>query len=160
MKIFRDIDALNNRLKEAEGKKIVFTNGVFDLLHAGHIDLLEFAANNGDYLIVAINDDNSVKRLKGETRPVYRLKERMEVLEAVMYVDFIIPFAEDTPLQTIKKLLRVDVLVKGGDYKPNEVVGREEVEQSGGKLLLFDFKNGSSTSSVLHKIKQKKHVNI
>ncbi len=152
MKIFRDIDALNIRLKEAEGKKIVFTNGVFDLLHAGHIDLLEFAANNGDYLIVAINDDNSVKRLKGETRPVYPLEERMEVLEAVMYVDFIIPFVEDTPLQTIKKLLRVDVLVKGGDYEPSEVVGREEVEQSGGKLLLFDFKTDSSTSSILQKI--------
>jgi D-beta-D-heptose 7-phosphate kinase/D-beta-D-heptose 1-phosphate adenosyltransferase len=153
MKIFRSIDTLNKRLALLQGKTIVFTNGVFDLLHAGHIELLEFARSSGDCLIVGINDDDSVRRLKGEGRPVYPLEERMEVLAAVMYVDFIIPFPEDTPLQLINSLLRVDVLVKGGDYKPHEVVGREEVEQAGGKLLLFDFNTSSSTSDILKKIK-------
>jgi rfaE bifunctional protein nucleotidyltransferase chain/domain len=154
MKIFKSVEELNEELKKQDGKKIVFTNGVFDILHAGHIDILEFAKTNGDFLIVGINDDDSVKRLKGISRPIYTLEERMEVLQAVMYVDFIIPFTEDTPLQLIKNLHRVDILVKGGDYKTHEVVGRQEVEQAGGKLLLFDFKNASSTTSILKKIKR------
>lgn len=154
MKIFKNVDELNRQLEMLEGKKIVFTNGVFDILHPGHIDLLEFAKSSGDYLIVGINDDDSVKRLKGMNRPLYPLEERMEILEAVMYVDFIIPFPEDTPLQLIKRLYRVDVLVKGGDYRPNEVVGRKEVEESGGKLLIFEFKNNSSTTALLEKIKK------
>ncbi|NIM14214.1 MAG: adenylyltransferase/cytidyltransferase family protein [Candidatus Aminicenantes bacterium] len=148
------MDELNRQLEMLEGKKIVFTNGVFDILHPGHIDLLEFAKSSGDYLIVGINDDDSVRRLKGTDRPLYPLEERMEILEAVMYVDFIIPFPEDTPLQLIKRLYRVDVLVKGSDYKPNEVVGRKEVEESGGKLLIFEFKNNSSTTALLEKIKK------
>jgi D-beta-D-heptose 7-phosphate kinase/D-beta-D-heptose 1-phosphate adenosyltransferase len=156
MKIFKNVDELNRQLEMLVGKKIVFTNGVFDILHPGHIDLLEFAKSSGDYLIVGINDDDSVKRLKGKDRPLYSLEERMEILAAVMYVDFIIPFPQDTPRQLIKRLYRVDVLVKGGDYKPNEVVGRKEVEESGGKLLLFDFKNNWSTTAVLQKIKQSK----
>ncbi len=154
MKIFKNVDELNRQLEMLEGKKIVFTNGVFDILHPGHIDLLEFAKSSGDYLIVGINDDDSVRRLKGTDRPLYPLEERMEILEAVMYVDFIIPFPEDTPLQLIKRLYRVDVLVKGSDYKPNEVVGRKEVEESGGKLLIFEFKNNSSTTALLEKIKK------
>lgn len=154
MKIFYNAAQLNQEVQKLEGKKIVFTNGVFDLLHAGHIDLLEFAKTSGDYLIVGINDDDSVRRLKGEGRPIYPLAERMEVLEAVMYVDFIIPFSLDTPLELIKSLLRVDVLVKGGDYKPHEVVGRKEVEEAGGKLLLFDFRNHDSTTSILEKVKR------
>jgi rfaE bifunctional protein nucleotidyltransferase chain/domain len=154
MKIFKNVDKLNRQLEMLEGKKIVFTNGVFDILHPGHIDLLEFAKSSGDYLIVGINDDDSVKRLKGMNRPLYPLEDRMEILEAVMYVDFIIPFSEDTPLQLIKRLYQVDVLVKGGDYKPDEVVGRKEVEESGGKLLLFDFKSNWSTTALLEKIKK------
>jgi D-beta-D-heptose 7-phosphate kinase/D-beta-D-heptose 1-phosphate adenosyltransferase len=154
MKIFKNVDPLNRQLEMLEGKKIVFTNGVFDILHPGHIDLMEFAKSSGDYLIVGINDDDSVKRLKGTDRPLYPLEERIEILAAVMYVDFIIPFPEDTPLQLIKRLYRVDVLVKGGDYKPDEVVGRKEVEESGGKLLIFEFKNNSSTTALLEKIKQ------
>lgn len=153
MKIFHNVDDLNRELQELAGKKIVFTNGVFDLIHAGHIELLEFAKNSGDYLIVGINDDDSVKRLKGADRPVYPLVERMEIMAAVMYVDFIIPFSEDTPLELIKRLHRVDILVKGGDYKPHEVVGREEVEASGGRLLLFDFRTHSSTSNLVEKVK-------
>ncbi|MCU0287671.1 MAG: adenylyltransferase/cytidyltransferase family protein [Acidobacteria bacterium] len=139
MKIYYKAADLNAELAKLTGKKIVFTNGVFDLIHAGHIDLLEFAKSSGDYLIVGINDDTSVKRLKGNDRPVYPLAERMEVLAAIMYVDFIVPFSEATPLELINSLLRVDILVKGGDYKPHEVVGKKEVEAAGGKLLLFDF---------------------
>lgn len=154
MKIFYNAADLNQKLGELKNKKIVFTNGVFDLLHAGHIDLLEFAKNSGDYLVVGINDDDSVRRLKGAGRPIYPLAERMEVLAAVMYVDFIIPFSEDTPLELIKSLLRVDVLVKGGDYKPHEVVGRKEVEEAGGKLLIFDFRNQSSTTALITKLKR------
>jgi D-beta-D-heptose 7-phosphate kinase/D-beta-D-heptose 1-phosphate adenosyltransferase len=153
MKIFHNVIDLNRELKKLMGKKIVFTNGVFDLIHAGHIELLEFAKGSGDYLIVGINDDDSVKRLKGADRPIYPLAERMEIMAAIMYVDFIIPFSEDTPLELIKSLYRVDVLVKGGDYKPHEVVGREEVEASGGRLLLFDFRTHSSTSQMVEKIK-------
>ncbi|MCP4215412.1 MAG: adenylyltransferase/cytidyltransferase family protein [bacterium] len=153
MKIFYDIEALNKRLGLLDGK-IVFTNGVFDLLHAGHIELLEFARKSGEYLVLGINDDASVKRLeKGENRPIYPLAERMEVLDAVMFVDFLIPFSQNTPLELIKSLHRVDVLVKGGDYKPHEVVGRKEVEGAGGKLLLFDFRTEASTSGLVRKVK-------
>ena len=154
MKIFHNVDDLNKKLKKLKGKKIVFTNGVFDLIHAGHIELLEFAKNSGDYLILGINNDESVKRLKGKARPIYPLTERMEIVEAIMYVDFIIPFAEDTPLELIKSLHRVDILVKGGDYKPHEVVGRKEVEASGGRLLIFNFHTLSSTSALVEKVKQ------
>ena len=154
MKIFHHVDELNKELKKLEGQKIVFTNGVFDLIHAGHIELLEFARTSGDYLILGINDDASVKRLKGKDRPIYPLAERMEILEAIMYVDFIIPFAEDTPLELIKSLHRVDVLVKGGDYKPHEVVGREEVEVHAGRLKIFNFHTRSSTSALVEKVKQ------
>ncbi len=155
-KIFYSVHELNRQLALAgEARKVVFTNGVFDLLHAGHIELLEYARNNGDLLIVGINDDASVKRLKGDERPIYPLAERMEVLSAVMYVDYIIPFSEDTPLQLINGLQRVDVLVKGGDYKPHEVVGAKEVKESGGKLLIFDFNTLSSTSGLLGKIKNR-----
>lgn len=154
MKIYNDIGQLNRHLSQLDGKTIVFTNGVFDILHAGHIDLLEFASSSGDCLILGINDDASVKRLKGKDRPIYPLAERMEILAAIMYVDCIIPFSQDTPLELIKSLYRVDVLVKGGDYKPHEVVGRKEVQESGGKLLLFDFKTHTSTTHILGKIKK------
>ncbi|MGD2091115.1 MAG: D-glycero-beta-D-manno-heptose 1-phosphate adenylyltransferase [Candidatus Aminicenantes bacterium] len=152
MKIYYDVEELNRKLRKLEGKTIVFTNGVFDLLHAGHIDLLEFAKSKGDYLILGINNDDSVKRLKGEARPIYPMEQRMKILAAIMYVDFVIPFSEDTPLELIKSLHRVDVLVKGGDYRPHEVVGREVVEKAGGQVLLFDFKTGISTSTVIKKI--------
>ena len=150
MKIYYDVEELNKELRKLEGKTIVFTNGVFDLLHAGHIDILEFAKSSGDYLIVGVNDDNSVKRLaKGKGRPIYPLEQRVKILAAIMYIDFVIPFSQDTPLELIKSLHRVDVLVKGGDYRPHEVVGREEVEKAGGKVLLFDFKTEISTTGII-----------
>jgi len=154
MKIFYNVEELNKELRKLAGKTIVFTNGVFDLLHAGHIDLLEFAKSKGDYLIVGVNDDNSVKRLdKGKERPIYPLEQRVKILAALMYVDFVIPFSEDTPLELIKSLHRVDVLVKGGDYRPHEVVGREEVEKAGGKVLLFDFKTDISTTDIIKRFR-------
>jgi D-beta-D-heptose 7-phosphate kinase/D-beta-D-heptose 1-phosphate adenosyltransferase len=154
MKIFHNINDLNRCLSDFKGKKIVFTNGVFDIIHPGHIDLLEFAKKKGDYLIIGINDDESVRRLnKGDERPVFPLAERMEVLEAIEFVDFIIPFSQDTPLELITGLYRVDILVKGSDYKPAEVVGRNEVESAGGKLFLFEFKSGFSTSTLIERIK-------
>ncbi len=153
MKIFKNIKELNKVLKSLINKKIVFTNGVFDIIHPGHIELLEFAKKNGDVLIIGINDDNSVKNIKGKNRPIFNLNERMELLEAIEYIDYIIPFSQDTPLDLINKLFRIDVLVKGGDYKPDEVVGKKEVESTGGKLLLFKFQTNYSTSSIIKKIK-------
>mgnify|MGYP001766976747 CR=1 FL=1 len=153
MKIYGQVEELNRELRRLEGKKIVFTNGVFDLLHAGHIELLEFAKNSGDYLIVGVNDDNSVKRLnKGEERPIFPLEQRMKILAALEAVDFVIPFSEDTPLELIKRLHRVDILVKGGDYRLHQVVGREEVEKKGGKVLLFDFQTDISTTAIIKRI--------
>jgi D-beta-D-heptose 7-phosphate kinase/D-beta-D-heptose 1-phosphate adenosyltransferase len=151
-KIYRDAAAVNRELTKHPEKTIVFTNGVFDILHAGHIELLEFAKAEGDLLIVGINDDASVKRLKGDKRPIFSLEERTELLEAVQYVDYIIPFAEDTPLQLIQALTRIDVLVKGGDYQPHQVVGRKEVEKAGGRLCLFTFQSQMSTSDIIQRI--------
>ena len=152
MKIHDRAAALNLELEKRAGEKVVFTNGVFDLLHPGHVQLLQFASEQGDLLIVGINDDKSVRRLKGEKRPIFPLAERMEVLAALECVDHIIPFQEDTPLQLIKALSRIDVLVKGGDYAPEDVVGRSEVEANGGRLCLFKLKENYSSSALIEKI--------
>jgi rfaE bifunctional protein nucleotidyltransferase chain/domain len=144
--------ALNLELENRVGDKVVFTNGVFDLLHPGHIKLLQFAREQGDLLVVGINDDESVRRLKGEKRPIFPLAERMEVLAALECVDYLIPFNEDTPRRLIGALRRIDVLVKGGDYAPGQVVGRSEVEKSGGKLCLFTLADHYSSSALIEKI--------
>lgn len=152
MKICKDVDRLNRKLGKCGKRTIVFTNGVFDLIHPGHIELLEFCQQQGDVVIIGINDDLSVKRLKGEQRPIFPLTERMEILAAIASVDFIVPFSEDTPRELIRKIGRIDVLVKGGDYRPDEVVGREEVEAAGGKLCLFPFRSAYSTSALIARI--------
>lgn len=103
---------------------------------------------------MGINDDASVKRLKGNQRPIFNISERMEVLAAIEFVDFIIPFAEETPQNLIQSLDRIDILVKGGDYRPEEVVGREEVEGCGGKLLIFPIRSQFSTSAIIERIKR------
>ena len=144
--------ALNLELEKRTQDKVVFTNGVFDLLHPGHIQLLQFARGQGDILVVGVNDDASVRRLKGEKRPIFPLAERMEVLAALECVDYIIPFSEDTPRQLIRALSRIDVLVKGGDYTPEQVVGRSEVESNGGKLCLFKLADHYSSSDLIEKI--------
>ena len=152
MKIHDSAIALNLELEKRALDKVVFTNGVFDLLHPGHIQLLQFARSQGDLLVVGINDDASVRRLKGEKRPIFPLAERMEVLAAIACVDYVIPFKEDTPLQLIKSLCRIDVLVKGGDYVPEQVVGRNEVEANGGRLCLFKLADNYSSSALIEKI--------
>jgi D-beta-D-heptose 7-phosphate kinase/D-beta-D-heptose 1-phosphate adenosyltransferase len=152
MKIRESAPALRDELGRNHDAKIVFTNGVFDLLHPGHIQLLQFAREQGDLLVVGVNDDASVRRLKGEKRPIFPLAERMEVLAALECVDFVVPFGEDTPLQLIMALGRIDVLVKGGDYAPGEVVGREEVEGRGGKLILFSLAGDDSSSALIERI--------
>ena len=155
MKIYQKVEDLNRQLEELDQQTVVFTNGVFDLLHPGHIELLEFAGSQGDMLIVGINDDASVKRLKGDHRPIFPLPERMEILEAIEFVNFIIPFSQDTPAQLINELYKIDVLVKGGDYQSHQVVGREEVERRGGRLALFQFKSAYSTTAIINRMKGK-----
>lgn len=152
MKIYESGAALRRELAGRRGEKSVFTNGVFDLLHPGHIQLLQFARAQGDILVVGVNDDASVRRLKGEKRPIFPLAERMEILAALECVDYIVPFNKDTPLQLIRALGKIDVLVKGGDYAPGEVVGRKEVEGRGGKLRLFRLAGDYSSSALIDKI--------
>jgi D-beta-D-heptose 7-phosphate kinase/D-beta-D-heptose 1-phosphate adenosyltransferase len=134
------------RLQKA-GKKIVFTNGCFDLLHLGHIKLFEKAKSLGDILIVAINSDKSLKRLKGSKRPLVCEKERSELLLALKPVDYAVIFEEETPKEILRKL-RPDILVKGGDYKLNEIVGGEFVK----KVYRFPFIKGHSTTNLINLI--------
>lgn len=134
--------------RQRAGQKVVFTNGCFDLLHVGHVRLLAQAAAEGDYLVVGLNSDASVKRLKGPLRPVNDESSRAEVLAALGCVDAVAIFGEETPRELINTL-RPDVLVKGGDYQPHEVVGRDEVESWGGRLVLIDIVAGHSTTSMI-----------
>jgi rfaE bifunctional protein nucleotidyltransferase chain/domain len=134
-----------------EGKRIVLTNGCFDLLHPGHIHTLTHAKALGDVLVVAINSDASVKRLKGERRPILNQEERAVILSALSVVDYVTIFTEDTPLEVIRLLLP-DVLVKGGDWGANAVVGREVVEANGGKVVLIPYQAGFSTTDIIERI--------
>jgi D-beta-D-heptose 7-phosphate kinase/D-beta-D-heptose 1-phosphate adenosyltransferase len=142
------------KFKEA-GKKIVFTNGCFDLLHPGHIRYLETARQLGDMLVVAVNDDGSARRVKGEDRPFLNEKERAEIIGALSCVDFVTTFGEDTP-QTIIEELMPDVLVKGGDWSKNQIVGRETVEEHGGLVVATSFEEGFSTTDIVRRIRSKK----
>ena len=137
--------------EKARGEKIVMTNGCFDILHPGHVSYLENARKLGDRLIVAVNTDESVKRLKGESRPINDLNARMAVLAGLASVDWVVPFAEDTPQRLIGEILP-DLLVKGGDYKPEEIAGSEEVWANGGEVKVLNFENGCSTTNVIKKI--------
>ena len=133
------------------GEKIVMTNGCFDILHPGHVSYLENARKLGDRLIVAVNTDASVKRLKGEARPINELEARMAVLAGLTSVDWVVPFDEDTPQRLIGEILP-DLLVKGGDYKPEEIAGSQEVWANGGEVKVLNFENGCSTTNVIKKI--------
>jgi D-beta-D-heptose 7-phosphate kinase/D-beta-D-heptose 1-phosphate adenosyltransferase len=133
------------------GKKIVFTNGCFDILHKGHIKLLKIAKSLGDVLIVAINSDNSVKKIKGPKKPINTAKDRAFVLSAIDFVDFITTFSQPTPAQIIKKL-NPDVLVKGGDWKKEEIVGKDFIESKGGKVYTISLARGYSTSHLIKTI--------
>ena len=137
----------------AAGKQLVFTNGVFDLLHVGHVRYLAQARALGDALVVAINSDRSVRELKGAARPLMNQNERAEILSALAAVDYVAVFDELSPRSLIAALLP-DVLVKGGDYKLDEIHGREEVEAAGGKVLSLPFIDGQSSSRIIERIKQ------
>ncbi|OUU80191.1 MAG: hypothetical protein CBC38_01995 [Gammaproteobacteria bacterium TMED78] len=132
------------------GEKIVMTNGCFDILHPGHIEYLKEAKARGDRLIVAINDDKSVKRIKGENRPVMTLEDRAKMLYALSYVDWIISFSEETPIRIISKILP-DILVKGGDYKAEDIVGGDIVLKNGGTVTSLCFIEGHSSSELIKK---------
>jgi len=137
----------------ARGERVVMTNGCFDILHTGHVAYLEEAKMRGDRLIVAVNDDDSVRRLKGEGRPVNPLEDRMAVLAGLASVDWVVPFSEDTPADLIGNVLP-DVLVKGGDYKPEEIAGADAVLASGGAVEVLTFKEGRSTTSIIESMKK------
>jgi len=133
-----------------DGRRIVFTNGCFDVLHVGHVNYLRFAKQKGDVLIVGVNDDASVKRLKGPTRPVNPIEDRMEMLAALDMVDAVTSFSEDTPLAIIERVTP-HVLVKGEDWADKGVVGREWVESHGGVVHLAPMVPGRSTTSILER---------
>jgi len=137
--------------EKRNGRKVVFTNGCFDLLHSGHIRGFEMARQLGDVLIVGLNSDSSVRQLKGPTRPVIPEQERAEILSALEAVDGVIIFNELTPREVIAKLLP-DVLAKGGDWPGDQIVGREEVEAAGGHVVSIPFVPGYSTTTILKKI--------
>lgn len=149
-----DLDILLKRIRtwKERGERVVFTNGCFDLLHAGHVTLLERAKREGDRLIVGLNTDDSVRRLKGEERPIVRQEDRALVLSALESIDAVILFGEDTPLELIKAV-QPDVLVKGGDYSIDEVVGASEVESRGGKVVLIPLVDGRSSTRTIDRIR-------
>ena len=140
------------RLRSA-GVRLVFTNGVFDLLHVGHVRYLAAALELGDALLVAINSDRTVHLLKGDSRPVFNQNERAEILAALRMVDYVTIFDEVSPRSLIAAILP-DVLVKGGDYQLDEIHGREEVEAAGGRVVSLPFVDGASTTSIIERMKE------
>jgi rfaE bifunctional protein nucleotidyltransferase chain/domain len=130
----------------------VFTNGVFDLLHPGHVDVILGARRQGDALVVGLNSDDSVRRLKGPERPVRNEAERAYVLAALEAVDCVVVFAEDTPLELVRAI-EPDVIVKGGDYSPDTVVGAREVRARGGDVVIIPLTPGQSTTSIIEKLR-------
>ena len=143
--------SLEHFLKQNEGKRIVFTNGCFDILHRGHVTYLAEARKLGDLLVVGVNSDASVKRLKGPARPINNENDRSYVLSQLKSVDFTEIFTEDTPLNLILKV-RPKILVKGGDWKIDQIVGAKEVLANGGDVFSLNFVDGYSTTSIIHKI--------
>jgi rfaE bifunctional protein nucleotidyltransferase chain/domain len=131
-----------------ENKIIVFTNGVFDIIHPGHIELLRSAKSFGDFLILALNTDSSVKKIKGDKRPIFSLNERIKILSSIVYVDLIVSFEEETPYEVIK-FLKPDILVKGGDYRIEDVIGREFVKE----VKIVPYLEGYSTTKIIERIK-------
>jgi rfaE bifunctional protein nucleotidyltransferase chain/domain len=146
--------SLEKFLLENKGRKIVFTNGCFDILHRGHVSYLSEARKLGDVLVVGLNSDDSVKRLKGPDRPINNEVDRQYVLSQIKSVDYVEIFSEDTPLNLILKI-RPKVLVKGGDWKLDQIIGAKEVLADGGEVLSLSFVNGYSTSSIIHKIQER-----
>lgn len=146
-------DELMRRVAEAKrnGQRVVFTNGCYDLLHPGHVRLLESSREFGDILVLALNSDRSVRENKGPSRPIVNEAERAEVAAALAAVDFVVLFDEPTPREIISRVLP-DVLVKGSDWGPDEIVGREEVEAAGGRVVSIPLEPGYSSSSIVERI--------
>ncbi len=148
-KIVTQVEAarIRERLKR-QGKKVVFTNGCFDLVHAGHAVYLDAARRLGDFLVVGLNLDSSVQRLKGKGRPILKFKERALLLSYLIPVDLVVGFSDDTPIRLIRRI-RPDILVKGADYKISEIVGAREVRSWGGKVKTIPLTRGKSTSRII-----------
>ena len=151
--LLKDNIEIINRIK-AERKKIVFTNGCFDLLHVGHIRYLAQAKKLGDFLIIGLNSDSSVKELKGEDRPINSFEDRASLLSAIESVDLVIMFEEQTPENLIKDIVP-DILVKGGDYNIEDIVGYQTVMQNGGQVKTLSFYDGYSSTNYINKIKKR-----
>jgi len=145
--LMKNIDQWKN-----ENKKIVFTNGCFDLIHLGHIELLARSSDLGDVLIIGVNSDSSIQKLKGENRPIIKEDSRVKQLAALEFVDAVVLFDEDTP-QKLIETIKPDVITKGGDYKAENVVGNEVVTQKNGQVVIIPLTQGYSTTSILKKIK-------
>ncbi len=150
-KIRQKICTTSEILAKSRNKKMVFTNGCFDILHKGHIHYLSEASELGDILVIGLNSDRSVKRIKGKDRPYQDENSRSLVLAALAFVDFVAVFNEDTPFEIIEKL-KPGVLVKGGDYKAEEIVGYDTVTSSGGEVVIIDFVEGYSSSAIIRKL--------
>ena len=150
-------DILENLLAiwRFKSQKIVFTNGCFDLLHLGHIDYLSKAKDLGDVLIIGINTDDSVRRLKGDTRPITNEKSRATIIASLQFVTAVVLFDEDTPYNLIQQV-QPDVLVKGSDYKPEDIVGYDIVKAKGGEIVTIDFLEGYATSAIEKRIRETK----
>ena len=151
--LLKDNIEIINRIK-AERKNIVFTNGCFDLLHVGHIRYLAQAKELGDFLIIGLNSDSSVKELKGEDRPINSFEDRATLLSAIKSVDLVIMFEEQTPENLIKDIVP-DILVKGGDYNIEDIVGYQTVMQNGGQVKTLSFYDGYSSTNYINKIKKR-----
>jgi len=151
--LLKDNSEIINRIK-AERKKIVFTNGCFDLLHVGHVRYLAQAKKLGDFLIIGLNSDSSVKELKGEDRPINSFEDRATLLSAIESVDSVIMFEEQTPENLIKDIVP-DILVKGGDYNIEDIVGYQTVMQNGGQVKTLSFYDGYSSTNYINKIKKR-----
>lgn len=136
---------------KSENKKVVFTNGCFDILHAGHVDYLVKAKEQGDILIVALNSDKSVRRIKGEKRPIVPEEQRAFIISQLKCVDYVTFFDEDTPEKTIQTLVP-DILVKGSDWKIENIIGRDIVEENGGSVVTIDFVTDTSSSGIIESI--------
>jgi len=151
-----DLTSLKSLVKawQAEGKKVVFTNGVFDLLHIGHLTYMAKAAELGDKLVIGLNADSSVKRIKGDDRPVNDQNNRAALLAALFFVDAVTIFEEDTPFNLISGLMP-DILVKGADYSVENIVGAKDVLANGGEVKTIDFVDGYSSTSIINKIRSR-----
>ncbi len=152
-KIVRNWETLSELLKveRDKGKKVAFTNGCFDIIHAGHVSYLKKIKDFSDILVVGVNSDSSIKNIKGDSRPIILEEDRIQILAAFYFVDYVTIFNEGTPLNLIKKILP-DILVKGGDWNIDNIVGKDIVENSGGIVKTVNYINGLSTTGIIEKI--------